>query len=696
MRNKLLGVVLATIMILSVTVVPVSAETINGTNITTSRLAGQDHYQTSVAIAGAYNNNGECGNVILASGNSFPDALSGSLLSKKLNAPILLVNTTVNGSSDAFTYMSAHVSNTGTVYIVGGTGVIGLDFETKLTLMGYSNIKRLGGTDRYDTNMFIVNDVNVLQGTSVFIASGENFPDALSISSFSGSKQYPTLLVGENYLPEKTNDYLLNEKPSNVYIAGGISVVSQDLENQIKSLVPNATITRLAGDDRFGTNAAVLNEFSRAPDTVYIASGDDFQDVLAGSALAAKTGNPIILADNQLSTLPPAVETYLKKISSSGVEPNLIALGGTVVVSDILCQQVENYFSSSINTDTSATKENSQKIVYSRIVGSDTNATYYLDSGGHVWAWGSGTYGQLGIGPALEIQPTPVEVRNIYNIVSIAGNGYNGYALDSSGDVWAWGGGLTGQLGNGTTNNSSVPVQVSNLKKIVSIAAGGSGNGYALDNSGHIWDWGAGSGLGSETGADIQSTPIQVATLTNIVAISAGNGIACALDSYGHVWTWGLGVPGSSNPVQITNLSNIIEIAAGASTDYALDNSGHVWVAADGIGNRPLNDTTTGIPNTPVQVANLSNIKAISNGFLIFYALDKSGNVWTCPRNTLIAATQVSNLTNIVSIAGGMDTGYALDSFNRVWAWGWGYYGALGIGTTSDSINPVQVLGLPK
>jgi putative cell wall-binding protein len=158
--------------------------------------------------------------------------------------------------------------------------------------MGYSNIKRLGGTDRYDTNMLIVNDVDVPQGTTVFIASGENFPDALSIASFSGSKQYPTLLVGADYLPEKTKNYLLADKPSAVYIAGGTSVVSQDLKNQIKALVPDGKVTRLAGNDRFGTNAAVLNEFSPDPGTIYIANGDDFQDVLSGSALAAKAGDP--------------------------------------------------------------------------------------------------------------------------------------------------------------------------------------------------------------------------------------------------------------------------------------------------------------------------------------------------------------------------------------------------------------------
>ena len=121
-------------------------------------------------------------NVILASGNSFPAALSASLLSEKLNASILLVNSNVNESSDAFNYIGSHLSNTGTVYIIGGT-------------------------DRYDTNTRIVNDVNAHQGTPVFIASGENYPDALSIASFSGSKQYPALLVGADYLPDQTKNY---------------------------------------------------------------------------------------------------------------------------------------------------------------------------------------------------------------------------------------------------------------------------------------------------------------------------------------------------------------------------------------------------------------------------------------------------------------------------------------------------------
>ncbi|MDR3599172.1 MAG: cell wall-binding repeat-containing protein [Desulfosporosinus sp.] len=762
--NKLLSVILATLMILYATVVPVFAETVNGTDAT-SRLAGQDYYQTSVAIAEAYNNNGDCGNVILASVNDFPDALSASILSKKLNAPILLVGTTVNASSDAFNYLYTHSSQQkGTVYIVGGKGVIGPDFETKLTSIGYSNIKRLGGKDRYETNMLIVNEVNVPQDTPVFIASGENFPDALSISSFSGLKQYPTLLVGAGYLPEQTKNYLLNEKPSAVYIAGGTSVVSQDIENQIKALVPGTMVTRLAGDDRFGTNAAVLNEFSPAPDTIYLANGDDFPDVLSGSALAAKTGNPILLVDNQLANLPPALEAYLKKLAGSGVQPTLIDLGGTDVVSDILCQRVENAFYYGGNSDT---KDKPQKNDHSRISVGDGTA-YYLDSSGHVWAWGAGTYGELGNGttgsnklnPSDTVNPiygsnVPIEVSNLSNIVSIAAGGNTCYALDNIGHVWVWGEGDYGELGNGTkgiqlTNGkypiygSIVPVQVTNLSNIVSIAAGYS-TGYALDRSGNVWAWGGQDINGEPT---TSAVPTQVPTLMDIVSISAdpqGNE-AFAFDSSGHIWAWGYfgsgitagGVHQSTSrtqppaPIQLSNLKNTVAITYGGLGDknndydssgkvvgfptgdqlwYVLDSSGQVW-AWEFLGGQ----ASDGIQTTPVKVSNFFNVVSIAGRGSDHsteikksgYTLDSSGHVWAwgagaygelgngASTENQTTPVRVLNISNIFEIAAGSRNGYALDSFGNVWTWGTNACGQLGDGTLTNSNVPVQVLGLPK
>lgn len=305
-----------------------------------ARLAGQDRFETARTIGEDYNS-GKCTSIILASGNNFPDALSSSILSKKFAAPVLLVGDTVEQSSEALSYIAAHSYPDTKIYIIGGTGIIGSSFETELIKGGHVNIERVSGYDRYDTAMAVVEKANVNLGTPVLVASGENFPDALGVSSFSGSNQYPTLLVGQNYLSDKTKNYLASNKPSTVYIVGGVFVVSQAVEDQIKELVPTAVIKRLAGNDRFDTVAAVINEFSASPKTVFLANGFNFPDALAGSALAAKNGDPVLLIDNNSGTLPPAIEAYLKKLRDAGSRPMVRALGGTAVVPDTLIQQAE-------------------------------------------------------------------------------------------------------------------------------------------------------------------------------------------------------------------------------------------------------------------------------------------------------------------------------------------------------------------
>ncbi|WP_006718073.1 cell wall-binding repeat-containing protein [Desulfitobacterium metallireducens] len=303
------------------------------------RLAGLDRYQTARAISEDFNK-GKCDNIILASGTNFPDALSASILSKKYNAPILLVGSTVGESSEAFDYIALHSTPATKVYIIGGTGVINDSFETEILKKG-NTIERLSGLDLYETNMAVVNNANVKSGTPVIVASGEGFPDALSVSSFAGSNQYPTLLVGKDFLAEKTKDYILTQKPSTVYIAGGISVVSQSVEDQIKALVPGTAIKRLAGNDRFETAGAVVNEFATSPDTLYIANGYSFADALAGSGLAAKTGDPILLIDQNSGTFSPAIQSYLKQLRATGIRPTVRTLGGEGVVPASLVQQAQ-------------------------------------------------------------------------------------------------------------------------------------------------------------------------------------------------------------------------------------------------------------------------------------------------------------------------------------------------------------------
>ena len=327
------------------------------------RLSGQDRFQTAKAISEKLNT-GTVNDVIITSGNNFPDALSASVLAKKLNAPILLVDSKVQGSSEAFDYISQHLSKTGTVHIIGGTGVIGQSFENQLNQMGYSNIDRIGGYTRYDTDLQIAQKLNVPKNTPVVIASGENFPDALSISSVASSKGWPILLVGSqgdmeqggstgsSGMAQGIADFIANDQPSQVYLIGGSAVVSDGVKAQVSSLVPNALITRLAGSDRFDTAGAILNAFSlnpsslnlntSNPSTIYLASGMNFPDALAGSALASQTGDPIILIDPSSPTVPPAVEAYLKQLHSLNLKPNISSFGGTAVVPDIIVQNVQN------------------------------------------------------------------------------------------------------------------------------------------------------------------------------------------------------------------------------------------------------------------------------------------------------------------------------------------------------------------
>lgn len=280
--------------------------------------------------------------VIVTSGNNFPDALSASVLANKMNAPILLVDSKVKGSSSAFSYISLHLSKTGTVHIIGGTGIVGTEFETRLNQMGYTNIDRIGGNTRYDTSLQIAEKLNFAKNTPVVIASGENFPDALTISSIASSKGYPILLVSKSGMSQGISEFIANDQPTQVYIIGGTAVVPDSIKDQVQSLAPSALINRLAGQDRFDTAGQVLKTFSLNPLTIYLASGMDFPDALAGSALASQTGDPIVLINPSSLTVPPAIESYLKQLQNPNIRPRITVLGGTAVVPDIVIQNVQN------------------------------------------------------------------------------------------------------------------------------------------------------------------------------------------------------------------------------------------------------------------------------------------------------------------------------------------------------------------
>lgn len=332
----------------------------NASQVIIDRLAGLTRYETAKVIS-EYYAQGKVKNVILTTGNDFADALSASVLAHQKEAPILLVNSTVENSKESLTYLEQHLETTGTVYIIGGAGVIGPDFETKLKDWGFIKIIRIAGKDRYETSCLIADtiikqgeaslvtsqgaSIEETTGSTVVISSGEQYPDALSISSFAANKGWPILLSTHDTLPQEIKTFLLKEKPAQLYITGGVGAISENVLSEIRNLIPQVHIERLSGQSRFDTNTNIAETFAPKPLTVYLATGYGFADALAGSIVAAKTGDPILFIDPSLPSLPKSVAHYLSNLYANHLNPNIVSFGGSGVISDELVKSTSDLMS---------------------------------------------------------------------------------------------------------------------------------------------------------------------------------------------------------------------------------------------------------------------------------------------------------------------------------------------------------------
>jgi putative cell wall-binding protein len=275
---------------------------------------------TMFDIAGELSSN-KLDNVVITTGATFADSLSGTVLASKLKAPILYMNT--SDDAKVYDYVNNNLNKGGTVYILGKEGAVSTAIENKFSQSGFT-VNRIGGATRYDTSEQINDKLNAAQGTPVIIASGENFPDALSISSIAAAKGYPILLTQDNTLPDQTKDELNKIKPSAIYVIGGTGVISQNTFNALKNY--SSGVYRISGADRYETSLNICKTFDfNNSSTMVIATGTDFKDALSGSTVAAKYNAPILLINNDIT----GVKDYLKSTSYK----NLIILGNTDAIS---------------------------------------------------------------------------------------------------------------------------------------------------------------------------------------------------------------------------------------------------------------------------------------------------------------------------------------------------------------------------
>jgi putative cell wall-binding protein len=287
-----------------------------------TREAGTNRISTAIAVSQAsFPDPGSAGAAVVTCDDGFADALTGTPLAVAKDAPILLTDPS---ALDAATQAEIQrvLSPGGTVYLLGGTGSVSPAVATTISALGYQ-VVRYAGPDRYATAVAIANALG--DPTTILLADGTTYPDALSAGSAAAKAGGAVLLTDGTTIPTETAAYLAAHPSDTVYAVGG------------PALAADPTAAALSGPDRYATAVAVADQFFPKPATVGLASGADYPDALTGGAATGLAGAPLLLTDPD--TLSPETSAYLQSVA-----PTLTAVdvyGGPAAIDNTVITAAE-------------------------------------------------------------------------------------------------------------------------------------------------------------------------------------------------------------------------------------------------------------------------------------------------------------------------------------------------------------------
>lgn len=282
----------------------------NRADMTISSLAGDDRFATAIEVSKAGFEDGQAGAVVLVGQDAIVDGLAAAPLAKAKKAPILLAKKdglTEEVEKEMLRVLGTTGLGNKTIYIVGGESQISKEAEAKLAKLG-TKVVRLSGDDRYATSLAIAEEVTKEEKKlkPAFVVGGEGEVDAMSIAAHAAKEEAPIVVVNKDVVSEDAKEFMADRE---IVVVGGKSSVSEEVVAELDVLDKiEKNVKRLAGDDRQGTNAAVINEYYNKNHTTafvakdgYVGGKSQLIDALTAAPLAGNAGAPIVLATNNVT-----------------------------------------------------------------------------------------------------------------------------------------------------------------------------------------------------------------------------------------------------------------------------------------------------------------------------------------------------------------------------------------------------------
>lgn len=283
-------------------------------------LQGQDRYQTAVEVSMQSFPYGS-DSVVIATGENWPDALSGASFAGAMDAPILLVGDQVADKCaeelpEAVADEIARLGAT-SAYILGGeeaiAPMVAADVES---IIGTDSV-RFAGEDRYETACVVASEtVGVLgdgwDGTA-FATTGLNWPDALAAAPLAAYAGYPVFLAGPDGMSPETEACMDDLGVTGTIVLGGTVAMPLSVSSQMAAL-GITEIDRVGGDTRYETAALIseygVNDLGMSYDTLGISTGVKFPDALSAGAALGQEGFTMMLTPG--TYLHPATEAAIE------------------------------------------------------------------------------------------------------------------------------------------------------------------------------------------------------------------------------------------------------------------------------------------------------------------------------------------------------------------------------------------------